>query len=64
MAFWDARRGRALAALLLAELLELVICHERQDVGLGRVARDRLGLASICGIRAGGGARCGASSRA
>ena len=52
----------ALAALLLAELLELIICHERQDVGLGRVARDRLGLASICGIRTGGGARCGASS--
>ena len=31
MAFRDARRGRALAAFLLAELLEFVVCHERQD---------------------------------
>ena len=52
----------ALAALLLAELLELVVCHERQDVGLGRVARDRLGLASVCCIRTASRARRGASS--
>ena len=52
----------ALAALLLAELLEFVIGHERQHVGLGRVARDRLGLASICGIRTASRARRGASS--
>ena len=62
MAFWDARRGRSLAALLLAELLEFVIGHERQDVGLGRVARDCLGLASIWSIRTASRARRGANS--